>query len=291
MIDFKVNEHLSLKLEEGKTNVYVKDKLFRQCKYLLLTMASNESDVIKTINSIDDAIDKLSKSLETQDITLIKLSPETIFWGHCSNFQVWYENNYNTCLIHRNLAFPLLLELTKAGDKLAKKVFKDEIGKRFATGHLTTIQFLLYNDYLRYLTKEEKDCIWDESSLNLTENIINKLKMLFDDSHSKYWKIINVLEMMLFIALKYDKNYFFPIIDHLPERIRSEFVKKLILYLNYKEFSEYIIPYGKFFRLFEIIIEFLYDNYPDMIKCLEGGFYGGRLSLDDMYSVGTIVIH
>lgn len=291
MIEFKVNKHLSLRLEEGKTNVYVKDILFRQCKYLLLNIPSNESDVLRKINSIDDAIEKLNKSLESQDSTLIKISPEIIFWGHCSNFQVWHENNYNTCLIHRNLAFPLLLELTRAGDKLAKKVFKDEIGKRFATGHLTAIQFLLYNEYLRYLTKEEIDCIWDESSLNLTENIINKLKMLFDDSHSNYWKIINVLEMMLFIALKYDKNYFFPIIDYLPERMKREFVKKLILYLNYKEFREYKIPYGKFLTLFEIIIEFLYKKYPDIIKYLEGGFYSGSLSLDEMYSVGTIVIN
>ena len=291
MIEFKVNEHLSLRLEEGKTNVYVKDKLFRQCKYLLLTIPSNDSDFIRTINSIDDAIEKLNKSLESQDSTLQKISPETIFWGHCSNFQVWHENNYNTCLIHRNLAFPLLLELTKAGDKLAKKVFKDEIGKRFATGHLTTIQFLLYNEYLRYLTKEEINCIWDESSLNLTENIINKLKMIFEDSHVNYWKIINVLDTMLFIALKYDKNYFFPIIDHLPERMRREFVKKLILYLNYKEFREYKIPYGTFFKFFENIMEFFYKKYPNIIKCLEGGFYRGSLSLDEMYSVGTMVIN
>lgn len=289
MIKFKINDYLSLRLEDGKTNIYVNKKLFRQCKYLLLKIPISESETDEEINSIDEAIEKLNKTFNSRNNKSISISPEAQFWGHCSNLQAWYENSYNTCLSHRNLAFPLLKELTKAGDKSTKKIFKDEIAKRFAAGHITTIQFLLYNDYFNYLNKEEIECLLDESSLNLIESIINELKVLWEDCFKNYWKIINILEIMLFIALKYDKNYFFPIIEYLPEKMKKEFVKKLILYLNYKEFRKYKISYGKFFKFFEKIIEYLYNKYPNTVELFEGGYFNGIMSLDEMYSIGTII--
>lgn len=291
MIKFKLNDYLSLRLEDGNTNIYINNKLFRQCKYLLLNIPTSENEIIKSINSIDDAIEKLNNSLESQDSKFFNISPETQFWGHCSNFQVWYENNYDSCLLHRSLAFPLLKELTIAGDKSAQQKFKDEIFRRFETGHLTIIQFLLYNDYLNYLNKEEIECLLNETSLNITLNISNELKTLWEDKFSNFWKIISILEIILFIALKYDKNYFFTIIEYLPEEINREFVKKLILYLNYKEFRKYKISYGKFFKLFESIIEYLYKNYPDILKSLEGGYISSIMSLDEMYSFGTFIIN
>ena len=37
--EFRINEYLTLKLEEdGKTFIYVAGKLFRQCKYLLINI-------------------------------------------------------------------------------------------------------------------------------------------------------------------------------------------------------------------------------------------------------------
>ncbi len=45
------------------------------------------------INSIDEASEKLDKSLESKSGGPIP--PETEFWGHCSNIQVWVENNYD----------------------------------------------------------------------------------------------------------------------------------------------------------------------------------------------------
>ena len=35
-IEFIVSDFISLKLENGKTSLYVNEKLFNQCKYLLL---------------------------------------------------------------------------------------------------------------------------------------------------------------------------------------------------------------------------------------------------------------
>jgi hypothetical protein len=84
MIEFKINNYLSLRLEEGKTNIYVDNKLFRQCKYLLLNIDPNEREIYEEINSIDEAIERLNKNLEYRDNKQLKISPEALFWGHCS---------------------------------------------------------------------------------------------------------------------------------------------------------------------------------------------------------------
>jgi len=36
--EFKVNDYIKLKLENGRTNIYVKNRVFRQCMYLLLNI-------------------------------------------------------------------------------------------------------------------------------------------------------------------------------------------------------------------------------------------------------------
>ena len=102
-----------------------------------------------------------------------RIPPETEFWGHCSNLQVWTENNYDTRLIHRNLAFPLLKRLIEAGDPVAERVFKEEIAKRFASCHLSVIHFLLFGDYLNYLSEEELDVLYSKTKSR------NKLLFLY----------------------------------------------------------------------------------------------------------------
>ena len=77
-----------------------------------------------------------------------EIDPETEFWGHCSNLQSWYKHDYDTRLLHSNLSFPLLKRLTKVGDPLANKVFKEEIAKRLASGYGTVIDYLTEEGYL-----------------------------------------------------------------------------------------------------------------------------------------------
>ncbi len=57
--------------------------------------------------------------------------------------------------MHSNLAFPLLKKLTEAGDPMAKKVFKNEIAKRFESGNNTVRIYLLIEGFLKELNKEE----------------------------------------------------------------------------------------------------------------------------------------
>ena len=293
MIQFKINDFLCLKLENSRTNIYVKNELFIQCKYLLLTISKGEFESTTLINSIDEAVELLDNSLEIQDNLTALLTPEAQFWGHCSNLQAWYESNYDTRLLHSNLAFPLLKKLTEAGDTKAKKVFKDEIAKRFERGNLNSVIYLLENEYLTYLNKEEIECLLDQTAFNLTADIVNELQLVWSEIlDNRYWKIADIIEILLFFVLKYDIKYIFQIIEALPERIKEDFVKKIILHLNYKEFRFYKFPYGWFFSFFEKFLDYIHDNYPKIynyLNLIDSGYLNGALSLDDKFAIGTIL--
>ena len=110
------------------------------------------------------------------------IPPETEFWGHCSNIQAWIENDYNTCILHSNIAFPLLKELTKAGDPKAKRVFKEEIAKRMSSGYYPTIKYLILEGYLFFLTIEELLCA------------VNVCKKMASEGRSGWTRRLKLLE-------------------------------------------------------------------------------------------------
>lgn len=170
---FKVNQYISLKLEDGRegkeTVIYVNGKRFNQCKFLLLNIPVDKIKLFDEIESVDEASERLDRSLEKgSKLKRPFIPPEIEFWGHCSNLQVWFENDYNTRLIHSNLAFPLLEKLTEIGDLLAKKVFREEIAKRFLSGHLPVMEYLRYQGYMDYLNEEEMEYVLDEA-LKITD--------------------------------------------------------------------------------------------------------------------------
>ena len=63
MLEFTINEFVTLKLEEGSTNIYVLGEEFIQCKYLLMNIPVQNIEIYDEIDSIDDASEKLDKSL------------------------------------------------------------------------------------------------------------------------------------------------------------------------------------------------------------------------------------
>ncbi|MFX1478219.1 MAG: Rab family GTPase [Promethearchaeota archaeon] len=157
--EFRVNEFLTLKLQNNRINIYVKEKLFDQCKYLLLNIPFGNIEDYDEIESIDEAAEKLDKSMEGFNRINSDIPIEAEFWGHCSNIQAWYENDYDTRIMHRNLAFPLLKALVDAGDPLAKKVFKEEIALRLESGYPSVVRYLINQGYLNYLSKDELEII------------------------------------------------------------------------------------------------------------------------------------
>lgn len=170
MKEFEINKYLSLRLEDGKTNIYVNNKKFQQCKYILIDIpieASNDDE----FESIDEFIDEYKKAEAVTKEKAKKLPPDVEFWGHCSNLHYWHLKRYDTNLIHSELAFPLLKALNDAGDPIAKVRFKEEIAKRFGSGYFSVTKFLEAEGYLDYLNEEERLlCIKDA-----LENSLRKL--------------------------------------------------------------------------------------------------------------------
>lgn len=176
MLEFRINDLITLKLEYGQTNIYLDNKLFRQCKFLLLEILIDKVSSFDEIGSIDEVEERLDKSMEQ---TSVGIPAEVKFWAHCSNLQVWVENNYNTVLLHSNLSFPLLRELRKLGDPIAKKLFKEEVAKRMSSGYVPVVRYLLVEDYLESFDQIELEVIFQQLTSLLDS--IEKRSLVYDE--------------------------------------------------------------------------------------------------------------
>ncbi|MHA1148989.1 MAG: tetratricopeptide repeat protein [Promethearchaeota archaeon] len=132
---FRINENITIRLENGDSNIFINDKMIVQKKF----------------KSVEEEAQIYRDSSKSKKF----ISEETEFWGHCSNIQKWVENNYNTILLDRSIAFPILRELVEIGDLKAKEAFKDEIKKRIKSNYLPVQIFLIANGYLKNFSDEE----------------------------------------------------------------------------------------------------------------------------------------
>lgn len=156
--EFTVSEFLTLKLVGKDTIIYVNGESFMLCKRLLINVPTDRNRDTNELDSIDDAAEKLGWDGEDQlynNGIEYNLSSETEFWGHCSNLQAWCEHNYDTRLLHSNLAFRLLKKLAEVGDPRAKKVFKEEIVERLNSGYDPVIYYLIKTRYTDFLSRED----------------------------------------------------------------------------------------------------------------------------------------
>ena len=189
---FKVNKYISLKLENGQTVIYVKGNIFRQCKYLLLDIPVDKTKDYGDIDSIDEAAEKLQSPWRITRSQSVEITPETEFWGHCSNIQAWYKYDYDTRILHRNLAFPLLKALVNAGDRKAKKVFKEEIALRLESGYPSVVLYLVRQGYLEYLDEGELDTVLGSLKFlkNIQKSTLKKLPKLLAEKIKE--KLVNL---------------------------------------------------------------------------------------------------
>lgn len=194
MKEFHINKFLKLRLENDKTNIYVKDQLFRQCKFLMINIGPNNASNFEDVTSIDEAEKILDKSLEEKELEEFDIHPEEEFWAHCSNLDAWAKHKYDTRLLHRTLAFPILKVLTDAGDQVAKAVFKEEIIKRFESGHKNVVRYLIRGGYIRkyakkelleaFLETEEVSILRKLQTFSKTDMIIaEEIDMFYEESH------------------------------------------------------------------------------------------------------------
>ena len=202
----EINQYITLKLENGRTFIYVNGKRFLQCIRLILNISKKDVHRYDEIDSIDEAAHLYSNHIHmnrivrgagaipvpgaTHDIT-----PEQEFWGHCSNIQAWVENNYDSRILMANISFPLLRQLTQAGDPVARKVFKEEIAQRLESGYPSVVQYLINQGYIRYLTPDEFKTILETTKF--IEKISCQGKMLNRFLTSCVNKFPNLLEDIL----------------------------------------------------------------------------------------------
>lgn len=191
---FKVNKYITLKLEEGVTKIYVGGESFIHCKKLLLHIPKQNVEHYNEIDSIDDIVYHISWE-GIRDDKYSKITPEQEFVGHCSKLQAWAEHNYDTRLLHSNLAFPLLKKLVEVGDLAAKRVFREEIVTRFIDGDNIVRYYLITVGYLKFLDIEAIKLIVDKMGydnvpvillLKLNENGDNKAEEALMEDHKFY---------------------------------------------------------------------------------------------------------
>ncbi len=132
---------------------------------LILNIPVENIETFKDIESIDEVVD-IIEQYGDKNFRHEPISEEEEFWGHRSNLQAWISHGYDTRILHRSFAFPLLKKLTKLGDSKAKKVYINEITYRFLTGNLNIIIFLLDGHYLKELTGEELQVLFTDFDFN-----------------------------------------------------------------------------------------------------------------------------
>ena len=132
---------------------------------LILNIPVANIETFKDIESIDEVVD-IIEQYGNKNFRHVPISEEEEFWGHRSNLQAWISHGYDTRILHRSFAFPLLKKLTKLGDSKAKKVYINEITYRFLTGNLNIIIFLLDGHYLKELTGEELQVLFTDFDFN-----------------------------------------------------------------------------------------------------------------------------
>lgn len=155
---FQINEYLSLELKNEQTYVYVNDEEVSVCKHIAVKISSDDVKNLSGIDSIDE-LSELYRNFNDMEENRI-ISPDEEFQVHCSNIQAWAEQGYDTRLLHSNIGFPLLKKLAEVGDPQAKKIFKEEIAKRYHSGSEKIQKFLATEGYLNLLAESERNALF-----------------------------------------------------------------------------------------------------------------------------------
>jgi hypothetical protein len=175
-LEKEINQYITLRLEHGKTFIYVNGRRFIQCIRLVLNIQKQDIPMYDEIESIDEAANVYKNHIYQNRIVQgpmaapvraqgHDITPEQEFWGHCSNLQAWIENNYDTRILMSNISFPLLRELSKAGDPVARGVYKEEIAVRLESGYPSVVQYLLAQGYIKEFTPAEFETLLESTDL------------------------------------------------------------------------------------------------------------------------------
>ncbi|MFX1280420.1 MAG: hypothetical protein ACFFA3_13510 [Promethearchaeota archaeon] len=241
--EFTINQYLKLRLIKGQTVIYIDDKPFHQCKYLLLNLTQKDFTEFEHIDSIDEAFEIYNQMDKNHEKDHELIDPISEFIGHCSNLQAWYEYDYDLRILHSSLSIPLLKKIALLGDTKAIIRLKESIATRIASKNFNTIIFYLNEKYFQLFSNDE-------------------LEAMFDD-----W-----LEKNVSFAFMEKRRLWYPLLKELIERgiTRAQKIIKneIIFYLKSVNFEAYrYLLMNDFFKLLNLEdLEELYDLIPKKDK-------------------------
>lgn len=160
MQEFTVNEFISLRLNGSETEIYLNNKKFRQCKYLLISIPVNEMERWDHYESMDEIIKATNNSRGGGEGRAESISPKEAFHGHCSNIQAWVDHGYDYRLLDTRLSIPIVKEimtyLLAMHEKEKAYVYpKDYWKNKFKRFFYDVVESL--DDYMRNSNKTYKD--------------------------------------------------------------------------------------------------------------------------------------
>ncbi len=85
---FRINKFITLKLKRSKTNIYINNEKFIQCKFLLLEIPIKDAIGLDALESVDEFSVRFGNPFYFRASQFQRTPPEAEFWGHCSNLQV-----------------------------------------------------------------------------------------------------------------------------------------------------------------------------------------------------------
>jgi len=182
--EFKINEYLSVVYDYGEINININGKKHLTCQIAVVNLPNEDQE--KEFSNMDDFLD----SYNLDYYSTPRIPKRTEFWVHCSSLQAWAEHNYDTTILHRNVAFPLLDGLRRVGDTRAIKIFKEEIVKRYIEGSHEVRRYLKIEGLLRRLSKEEIRFIIDTLKLKQDITVFSRKGRYYCDSCNKFSEVI-----------------------------------------------------------------------------------------------------
>lgn len=264
-LSFKVSDFVTLRLEEGRTIIYVNNEKFIQCKGLFIS----DPHLYENITSVDDIEDVESKIVQEDERSGI--SPEEEFWGHCSNLQVWIEQDYDTRLLHSNIAFPLLKRLADIGDSKALKMLKIEIIERFAEGSPSTREYLIESEFIDFLSEEEIRGVLKIDEVNALYSIEEELTTVFKMARNlEELRSLELIEDSLYLiegAHIVGVRYYLPSEARIPENI-SKFSKLKYLILTCNELNAFPDSFSKLKEL--EVLDLSHNKFESLSEYFKG---------------------
>ena len=213
MKEFKVNDFLTVKLEEEKINIYVNGKFFEQYQ-------------------------------ETETVFI-----EEQFQFICSDFKKWYEREYKDQIgLNTTLFFRLLSELAGSGDPIAAKTFslKEKIRKCILSGDLPSILSIMLDAPLSIFSIGElNEILKSFTDIDLKAYQNKDIRKLLHLHYKNFVYALDSIENRHVWTIYYTCAYEDPILDNL-QSMHLNFILRIVLnYLDDRTILKYLNDLAK----------------------------------------------